>query len=86
MMSQWQYEQRVSRLPEPIREIAVNNALVHRIVTQFGRGDICTLEEALCQMVLHLSNDWREEQKLAYDRMMTNLMQTLPSKGDPNER
>ena len=60
MTNEREYEERFQRFEEPIKQIAMHNAVVHRTLKAYARGEIVTKEEALCQMVVGLTkSDYR---------------------------
>lgn len=64
---------RSSQIPEPIKNVAYDNAAVHTIMDMYAHGHIITVEEMLCQMVIALNTNWAQVKK---DYMDTLLMQT----------
>lgn len=74
-MSEEQYCACIDRLPEPIRDIGTRNPLIYRICQEYATGHILTLEEALCQMVVHLDRDWDAQRRRAYELAM---LQAVP--------
>lgn len=71
--------QRYEEIPHPIREVGKHNAAVNRLCQEYMIGRICTLQEALCQMVLVLNVDWTNQQR-AYMELMqvTNQPPFIP--------
>ncbi len=57
-LTEQMYRRRLAQFPEPIQVIAEKNSLVQRVVGMYAHGQILTLEEALCRMVVELSSDW----------------------------
>lgn len=51
------YSERLMSIPRPIYDIALNNAAVNNIMAMYANGDIITLEEMLCQMIVRLAKD-----------------------------
>lgn len=47
-------EQRWRELPEPIRELGMNEPAINDLLRRYAAGIIVTREEVLCQMVLVL--------------------------------
>lgn len=64
------WERRVSEFPDRIRELSLDNVLVHQIIEMYASGQIITIKEAMCQMVVGLAQDW----KAANDRYCRALM------------
>jgi len=50
--SRAQFERRIRDFPEAIIEASRNNAAICNYLYAYGRGNILTREEALCQMVM----------------------------------
>lgn len=60
-LSDWTIQQRLATIPDPIREIGRENIIVRNMIDRYVHGDIMTLEEALCQMVRLLADDWQRQ-------------------------
>ena len=60
----------MQQVPEPVRNIGVQNPLVHNLIQQFARGQIITKEECLCQIIIGLSRDWDSLNKQHLDFIM----------------
>lgn len=80
-MTQYKWQARRARIPEPIRAVAINNPLVHRICDEFAAGHIVTLEEALSQMVLNLSAQSDE----MFRHLMNHTATSIPPLVIPKE-
>lgn len=70
---QHQRELRQLEIPKPIRDLGINNNLIHHLITQFIMGVIITKEEFYCQCIAGLANNWSKQNE-DYVRllMMTN--------------
>lgn len=66
-MNERDYYARLDKVPEPIKHIGLNNPLVSRLITEFCAGNIITLDEMLCQMIVGLSKGWDEHRKRIYE-------------------
>lgn len=70
-----QMDQRWYSLPEPIRNISQDNAIVHDVLNRFVIGQIITKEEALCQVILALSTNW---EKMRDDYIACKILSVQP--------
>lgn len=64
-----------------IMAVARHNPLVNRIVDAYCHGDIITMDEALCRMVVALDQNWAAVHKKYFDAAMNlqgHLMSTAP--------
>lgn len=73
-MNQATYYRRWESIPDPIREIAASNVAVQRLCEEYARGNLCTLEETLCQMVLALNTDWAAQRDAYLDLCRCSLL------------
>lgn len=69
------YYKRWDEIPDPIRQLSNENIAVHRICEEYAQGRICTLPEALCQMVLVLNTDWIKQRDAYWE---LHRMTTIP--------
>jgi hypothetical protein len=64
------FRRRLEEIPGPIRELGMENPLIHQIIDQYAVGSIITKEEALCQMIVGLSKNWSELSKKHFEILM----------------
>jgi hypothetical protein len=62
-MDKIKYYNRTREFCGPVEDAATDNPVIYAIIQAYAHGLIVTREEALSQMVVHLSRDWQEEQK-----------------------
>jgi hypothetical protein len=68
---------KITLVPEDIRQLGDTNPLVRLILDRFISGDIVTLEECLCQIIVHLCANWDQLQRRSFEQAMS---MTLPPK------
>lgn len=52
-----QIHRRFAEFPDPVRLLGYDNVIVHRIMDMFAQGEIITLQEALCKMIVALASE-----------------------------
>jgi hypothetical protein len=74
-VNQEDYRQLISGFPFKIQMLARNNAAVDKCLKMYATGQIITREEALCQMIVMLADDWdvRTKELFKMNQMMTSL-------------
>lgn len=80
-MTHHEWQARRARIPEPIRVVAMKDPIVHRLCEEFSAGYIVLWEEALCQMVIHLS---KQSEHLT-EHVMKHAMTHIPPIVIPKE-
>lgn len=75
-MTREQQDLRWRDIPTPIRNIGMSNPLVYDLCNRYVAGQIITLEELLCQIIVGLNTDW-DKQKHDY----LDLMQRVTAPG-----
>lgn len=71
-MNETQMHDRAREFRGPVEDAAIHNPVIYAIIQAYVHGRIVTREEALSQMVVQLSRDWREEQQRCFDMVMKN--------------
>ena len=72
--------ERSMEIPRLIYDLALNNAVLYRIIQEFIHENIITKEEMLCRMIVELSRDWTDVQQRAYDQIAILQKCALPTK------
>ena len=75
-MNTEQIRRRIGDFPEPVRDLRYTHPIVQRITDMYAHGQIITLDEALCQMVVAIASDAELSRKREMDLMMRS---TLPA-------
>lgn len=78
-----QIHRRFAEFPDPVRLLGYDNAVVRRIVDMFAQGEIITLQEALCKMIVALANESDSHKQSIVDLMRRS---TFPSNYVPEPK
>jgi hypothetical protein len=72
-MNEQDYFYRRRQFDELTQKLGREDIIVHRVIEAYAHGSIVTKEEALCQMVVYLSHDWKREQDKYMEIIRTNV-------------
>lgn len=75
---------RFDEFPGPIRALGYQLPKVARIMDMYARGDIITLQEALCKMVVELGTETESQRKQMMDWMNSHAFTTIIPAQSPN--
>jgi hypothetical protein len=76
-MEEVTYRARIGSIPDPIRMLGYTNPAIHMILRRYGIGEIATKEEALCQMIIWMDKNWKEQQRRAFEFMMVEKVPSV---------
>ena len=71
-------QRRFSEFPDPVRLLAYNVPRVREIIEMYACGEIITMQEALCRMVVELATDTESQRKQMIDMMQRSTLAPVP--------
>ena len=71
-------QRRYAEFPDPVRVLGYEVPRVRRIMDMYAHGEIITLQEALCRMVVELATDTESQRKQMIDLMQRSTFPPVP--------